>query len=269
MHNGHGLERYSIMNPEHTPADQASDGLGSEVASQTGRALLGIRECLLRGEFSRGERISEVGISERLQMSRTPVRMALERLAHLGLLDTGAKGGFFVRGFTIADVRDAIEIRAVLEGTAARLAAERLSSDSELDHLCAIRDRIRSLSELSVTSLDTYMDWNEAFHAAIVELSKSAMLKRMLEQANSLPFASPNAMVFSTSMLAEAHRTLAIAQEQHRAIVEAIKHREGTRAEHLAREHALLARIAFDRVLSNPSLLRSVPGGPLINLSPA
>jgi GntR family transcriptional regulator of vanillate catabolism len=260
-------ELYSTMKSEDTSTAQASDGFASEVASQTSRALLGIRECLLRGEFSRGERISEVGISERLQMSRTPIRMELERLAHLGLLDSGAKGGFFVRGFTVADVRDAIEIRAVLEGTAARLAAERLASDSELDRVRAIREQIYGLSELSVTSLDAYMDWNEAFHAAIVELSKSAMLKRMLEQANSLPFASPNAMVFSTSMLDKAHRTLAIAQEQHRAIVEAIQHHEGTRAEHLAREHALLARIAFDRVLSNPDLLGSVPGGPLINLS--
>lgn len=239
----------------------------SEVASQTGRALLGIRECLLRGEFSRGERISEIGISERLQMSRTPIRMALERLAHLGLLDVGAKGGFFVREFTIADVRDAIEVRAVLEGTAARLAAERLSSDFELEPLRRLRDRIDGLSELTVTSLDSYMDWNEAFHVAIVELSKSTMLKRMLEQAGSLPFASLNAMVFSTSMLDTSQRTLAIAQEQHRALVEAIENREGTRAEHLAREHARLARIAFDRVLSNPGLIRSVPGGPLINLS--
>lgn len=246
---------------------QAPEGYSSEVASQTGRALLGIRECVLRGEFSRGERISEVGISEKLQMSRTPIRMALEKLAHLGLLDIGAKGGFFVREFTVADVRDAIEVRAVLEGTAARLAAERLSKDSELDRLRRLRDEIDGLSALTVTSLQSYMDSNEAFHAALVELSKSPMLKRMIEQASSLPFASPNAMVFSTSMLDASQRTLAIAQEQHRAIVEAIERGEGTRAEHLAREHARLGRIAFDRVLSNPGLLSSVPGGPLINLS--
>jgi len=251
---------------EDTPG-QPPESDSSEVASQTSRALLGIRECVLRGEFSRGERISEIGISERLQMSRTPIRMALERLAHLGLLEVGAKGGFFVREFTVADVRDAIEVRAVLEGTAARLAAERRGSDSELDRLRRIRDRIDGLSELTVTSLDAYMSWNEAFHTTLVELSKSPMLRRMLEQASSLPFASLNAMVFSTSMLDTSHRTLAIAQEQHRALVEAIENGEGTRAEHLAREHARLAKIAFDRVVSNPGLLRNVPGGPLINLS--
>ncbi|HEX6994456.1 MAG TPA: GntR family transcriptional regulator [Gammaproteobacteria bacterium] len=247
-------------------APHSPDGYSSEVASQTGRALLGIRECVLRGEFSRGERLSEVAISERLQMSRTPIRMALERLAHLGLLEVGAKGGFFVREFTVADVRDAIEVRAVLEGTAARLAAERLSHDSELDRLRRLRDRIDNLSELSVTSLGLYMDCNEAFHSTIIELSKSPILKRMIEQVMSLPFASPNAMVFSTPMLDPTQRTLAVALEQHRALVEAIANREGTRAEHLAREHARLGRIAFDRVLSTPGLLDSVPGGPLINV---
>ncbi|MBN1238139.1 MAG: GntR family transcriptional regulator [Gammaproteobacteria bacterium] len=254
------------MEPDGTAAARSREGSGSEVASQTGRALLGIRECLLRGEFSRRERISEVGLSERLQMSRTPIRMALERLAHLGLLDIGPKGGFFVREFTVADVRDAIEIRAVLEGTAARLAAERLAGDAELERLRGLRDQIDSLAELSVASLDYYMNCNEAFHVGIVELSKSPMLKRMLEQANSLPFASPNAMLFSTSMFDTSHRTLAIAQEQHRALVEAIENGEGTRAEHLAREHARLGRIAFDRVLSDPALLGNVPGGPLIKL---
>src|SRR5690606_16379469 len=113
------------------------------------RALLGIRESLLRGEFSRGERISEIGISERFEMSRTPIRMALERLAHLGLLDVGTMGGFFVREFTVADVRDAIELRAVLEGTAARLATERLTSGSDLDRLRRLRDHIDGVSELS------------------------------------------------------------------------------------------------------------------------
>ena len=257
------------MEPDRRSPEQPPEagGAGSEVASQTGRALLGRRECLLRGEFSRRERISEIGLSERLRMSRTPIRMALERLAHLGLLDIGPKGGFFVREFTVADVRDAIEIRAVLEGTAARLVAERLGDDSELERLRRARDQIDGLGELTVASLDFYMNCNEEFHAAVVELSKSPMLERMLAQANSLPFASPNAMVFSTSMFNTARRKLTMAQEQHRALVEAIENGEGTRAEHLAREHARLGRIAFDRVVSDPSLLGRVPGGPLIDLS--
>src|SRR6266545_5569925 len=105
----------------------------ADVASQTARALVRVREMLLRGEVTRGERISELPLVARLGMSRTPIRLALERLAHVGLLEATATGGFAVREFTIADVCDAIEVRGVLEGTAARLAAERLRDPAELE----------------------------------------------------------------------------------------------------------------------------------------
>ena len=75
--------------------------------------------------------------SERLGVSRTPLRLALSTLAHEGLLEPLPGGGFVVRSFTRADVSDAIELRGVLEGTAARLAAERLESADELDPLAA------------------------------------------------------------------------------------------------------------------------------------
>jgi GntR family transcriptional regulator of vanillate catabolism len=237
-----------------------------EDASQTARAFVGLRELLLRGEFARGERISEIPLAARLGVSRTPVRMALERLAHLGLVDVGASGGFVVREFTIDEVRDAIEVRAVLEGTAARLAAERLRDDGELEPLRRCWEQVGRHTQLSINTLGDYMDGNEAFHAAIVDLAKSEMLRRMLAHVNSLPFAAPSAMVFPTSMLDASDATLAIAQVQHRSILEAIQRREGTRAEHLAREHALLAWRAFELSLSDEDALRGVPGGPLIKM---
>jgi GntR family transcriptional regulator of vanillate catabolism len=172
-----------------------------------------------------------------------------------------------VREFTLADVRDAIEVRGVLEGTAARLAAERLADAGELDrlrHCCAAMD---SLDRLTVDSFADYMDANEAFHAAVLDLAKSAMLRRMLEFTNSLPFASPSAMVFPTSVLPGAGNTLTIAQEHHRAILEAIGERQGSRAEAVAREHALLARRVLDVILEDQDALNRVPGGPLINVS--
>ena len=111
------------------------------------------------------------------------------------------------------------------------------------------------------------MDANQAFHPAILDLAKNAMLSRALELTNSLPFASPSAMVFPTSILPRSDETLAIAQEHHRAILEAIENGQGTRAESLAREHALLARRVLDVALSDRAALRGIPGGPLINVS--
>ena len=235
--------------------------------SQTARAFIGVRRMILQGEFGRGERISELPLVARLGTSRTPIRLALERLAHMGLLDVVATGGFTVRQFTLAEALDAIEIRGVLEGTVARLAAERLSSDTELDILRSYSARMEALERLTIDSFPEYMDMNEAFHSALVDLAKSAMLRRSLEQVNLLPFASPSAMVFPTSVLPRSNETLAIANEHHRALIEAIAARQGTRAEGLAREHACVARRVLELALSDMDAMSRVPGGSLINVA--
>ena len=235
--------------------------------SQLARAFIGVRELLLRGDFGRGERISELPLVARLGVSRTPIRLALERLAHMGLLDAGATGGFTVREFALSEVLDAIEVRGVLEGTAARLAAERLTSDAELARVRSCCEGMERLERLTIDSFPQYMDLNEAFHSAIIDLAKSPMLRRSLEQVNQLPFASPSAMVFPTSVLARSQELFAIANEHHHALLDAIAARQGTRAENLAREHAFVGRRALELALSDTNALSRVPGGPLINMS--
>lgn len=94
-------------------------------ASQTLKAVLGVRDLVFSSLIAPGERLSEISISERLGLSRTPVRAALARLEQEGILEAIPSGGYSVRQFSEADVADAIELRGVLEGTAARLAAER------------------------------------------------------------------------------------------------------------------------------------------------
>ena len=239
----------------------------SDVASQTARALFSLRESLMRGEFAPGERMAELPLVARLGVSRTPIRLALERLAHMGLLDVNASGGFTVRGYTPSEALDAIEIRGVLEGTAARLASERLVDRGDIDTLRRINDEIEHLDRLTLDSFGEYMDLNEAFHSALIDLAKSVMLKRAFEHAVSLPFASPSAMVFPTSGFAHADATLAIAKEHHRGLIEAITNRHGTRAEGLAREHGFVGRRVLAMALSDSEAFSKVPGRSLINLS--
>ncbi|HTW11526.1 MAG TPA: GntR family transcriptional regulator, partial [Solirubrobacteraceae bacterium] len=93
--------------------------------SQGLAATLGLRQMIIDGELAAGDRVSELALAERLCVSRTPLRLALAQLSHEGLLEVLPGGGFAVRAFTIQQVADAIELRGVLEGTAARLAAER------------------------------------------------------------------------------------------------------------------------------------------------
>src|SRR6188768_258534 len=149
----------------------AAERRNGDVESQTARAFFGLREILLRGAFTRGERISELPLVARLGTSRTPIRLALERLAHMGLLDVLSTGGFAVREFTLSEVLDAIEVRGVLEGTVARLAAERLSSDHELVPLRRYSQGMENLQRLTIDSFPEYMDLNESFHGALVDLA--------------------------------------------------------------------------------------------------
>ena len=97
--------------------------------SQTLRALLRMRELLLRGEFRPGERIPEIPLAARLHVSRTPLRLVLHRLEEEGLVAARPTGGFVASEFSIRDIYDGIEIRGALEGLAAKLAAERVSSN--------------------------------------------------------------------------------------------------------------------------------------------
>ena len=233
-------------------------------ASQTGRALLNLREMLLRGDFQPGERLSELPLVATLGVSRTPIRLALDRLANEGLLEASPTGGFLVREFTVADIWDAIEMRGVLEGAAARLAAERLADPSELDAARAWQAEMEQIAPPTLETFPRYLDLNESFHSAFVELSKSPMVRRTLDRVLALPFASPSAMVFVRMKLPKAAEILAIGQEHHHAILESIANRQGARAESVAREHARLSRRNLEVVLENRDFLNHVPGASLI-----
>jgi GntR family transcriptional regulator of vanillate catabolism len=244
--------------------EAARESQGLEVASHTGRTVLRLRELLLRGEFRPGERISELPLVARLGVSRTPIRLALERLSHEGLLEPSPSGGFFVRQFNLADIWDAIEMRGVLEGTAARLAAERLEGKHEMGALRICQDRMDSIAHDTVDSFARYMDLNEAFHAALTDLAKSDMLRRSLAYLSALPFAGPSAMVYARSKLPRAFEIFHVGQQQHHDIMDAIEQRQGTRAEFVAREHARLSRRNLETVLTDETVLNCVPGASLI-----
>jgi GntR family transcriptional regulator of vanillate catabolism len=219
---------------------------------------------LLRGDFQPGERLSELPLVARLGVSRTPIRLSLDRLANEGLLEVVPSGGFVVREFTVADIWDAIETRGVLEGAAARLAAERLNNRSELEVLRRYRDEMEAMAGVTIDTFGRYLDLNEGFHSAIADLAKSPMLRRALDQATRLPFAAPSALVFVRTKLPDAALMFSIGRDQHHSIFEAIEHREGSRAESLAREHARLSRRNLEFALSDRDILNCVPGASLI-----
>src|ERR1700728_5103954 len=117
----------------------------AKASSQTARAVLSLREMLVQGLFRPGERIREVPLATELKVSRVPLHLALERLAHEGFLEIRPTRGFVVQRFSNEDIYDAIELRGLLEGAAARLVAERFKHVSELSLLQATSHEILTL----------------------------------------------------------------------------------------------------------------------------
>lgn len=231
--------------------------------SQTVKALLSIRERVLNGEFVPGERLLETSLVEMLEVSRTPIRAALARLTEEGLLEKSPGGGYTVREFTEQDIQHAIELRGTLEGVAARLAAERGVSQLGLSKMkdCIIKvDKLLEKHELDNDDIGRYLELNDTFHNQLKILANSFVVAHMLDRIFAFPFASPNNFVVAQSQLGESWRIFVIAQEHHRGIVDAIEHREGRRAEDLAREHARLSLQVLRTVLTNESAFKQISG---------
>src|SRR6202142_2016804 len=131
-------------------------GSEAKASSQTARAVLSLREMLVQGRFRPGERIREVPLASGLKVSRLPLHLALERLAHEGVLEIRPTRGFVVQRFSTEDIYDAIELRGLLEGAAARLAAERFKHVTELATLQATSIEIMTLIRRAKMTMDTF-----------------------------------------------------------------------------------------------------------------
>lgn len=131
-----------------------------------------VRGLLLEGGYAPGERLSEVALAGRLEVSRGPVREALERLAHEGLVVRVPRRGAFVRRYGRNEVRELMELRRVLEGAAGRLAAER-ASDDELAGMRALQEA----ADAVIQSGSGYPP-DEDFHLAVVRLAGNRELER-------------------------------------------------------------------------------------------
>lgn len=224
---------------------------------------------LVQGHFRPGERIREVPLATQLKVSRIPLHLALERLAHEGFLEVRPTRGFVVQKFSTDDIYDAIELRGLLEGAAARLTCERYRDASELNPLHQTSREIMRLvrqKRLTMETFNRYIDLNAKFHASLVDLSHSRMLRRAIRQACSLPFASPSAFLKRQHVSSELRDLFLISAHQHCCIVDAIEKREGMRAEVLTREHARVARENLEDAMRNSEIPQDLAGARLILL---
>jgi DNA-binding GntR family transcriptional regulator len=139
-----------------------------------------ITEGVKDGRYAPGQRLVETDLTAELGVSRGPLREALARLAAEGVLDIEPYRGAVVRRLTRDEVRDLFEVRELLEGHAARLAAMLID---EGDNRRRLEQAIKSIDSFRGRSdLHAYMDENERLHGLVVELSGSPLLRRLIPQ---------------------------------------------------------------------------------------
>ena len=142
------------------------------------RAYEALKEAIVRGQLGPGERIVEVRIAKMLRISRTPLREALLRLEAEGFVERIPSGGVRVKGLSEQEIRELYTVRSVLEGLAAREAAERLT-ERQLDRLSII---VRQIAEADgpVPDLLRIARLGEEFHQIILEASGNRKCAELL-----------------------------------------------------------------------------------------
>jgi GntR family transcriptional regulator of vanillate catabolism len=227
------------VSPRSTPEPQSS--------TQSAWLTEHLRQALLDGRYSPGSRLNEVHLSQQLEVSRTPVRSALHVLAGEGLLRYQANKGFVVREFPLSEVIVAYEMRALAEGLAARLAAERGLRDEfrrTLEQALAEGDAVLSRRLNRETQRAAYATLNETFHSTIHAAATSDLLKNVVHACQRMPQAAAhNVMAFDLADVRERHKA-------HHRIYVAILGRDGQQAEMLMRAHVLSVKMSIMRNLA-------------------
>lgn len=214
-----------------------------------------LREKILAGELSPGQRLVEAQLAQQLGVSRTPLRYALSVLSSEGLLDRSGGRGYVVRRFSVRDILNAIDVRGVLEGLAARSVAERGASPAltaALNECLHEGDEIFGQRHLLPGDDLRYAQINGRFHALIVDASQNIAVKAALSLNEKIPFVSPFTIAFDESARERQFLMLMYAHRQHHAIVDALVNGEGARVDALMKEHTHISKESLN--LSLPSL---------------
>ena len=193
-----------------------------------------LKNAILLGHYAPGSRLTELGLADDMQTSRTPVIAALKALTEQGLVRYASNRGYWVREFSVREILEAYDIRATLEGMACRLAAERRLSEDVvrlLEECIDIGTGVVSGTQLAESDHDTYRQMNVTFHDTILHACENHQLIEFVRRANEIPLASDR-MVMWTSL-----DVVRRSHDAHVRVLDAIKNGQGTRAEMLMREH--------------------------------
>jgi DNA-binding GntR family transcriptional regulator len=211
-----------------------------------------IREAIVDGRLEPGRRLKEEELARELGISRTPVREALLMLQAEGLVVAIPNRGAMVRVHTTEDLDDLYQLRALLEGYAARRAAARIS-DEQVELLRSSCDRFDGLNPDE--ELRELVRENLLFHSTILDVAGSARLSSMVRRVIELPLVYKSYIWYSPDQKR-------ISAHYHRQIVNALEARDSERAELIMKEHIYEARdLLVSHLRANPHPPAEEDGG--------
>lgn len=184
-----------------------------------------LRTEVLRGALRPGQWLREQEIAATLNVSRTPVREAVRRLDQEGLLEISPNRGVRVRELSADEAVETYEVRALLEGRAARRAAERAGKDD----VARLRTLLAAIAELPPEDFAAHIGADDALHRAIADLAGNDVLTEMIGLLNS--------RITYLKIVTRDTNASGTTAHQHAAIVAAIEAGDPDAAETAMRTH--------------------------------
>lgn len=215
---------------------ESHDGLRT---AQTPREIL--ENEIVLGRLGPGTHLDEVGLANRFDVSRTPVREALIELAAAGLVEIRPRRGAFVTEIGVPRLIEMFEVMAELEGMCGRLAARRLTPDGEANLL---RAHEACAAAAASADADDYYRENQHFHDAIYAACRNGFLA---DQARQLQ----NRLAVYRRLQLRVRNRIQNSLAEHQAVVDAILAGDGDRAEDLLRAHILIQGERFNDFIAS------------------
>lgn len=197
-----------------------------------------IKEGIINRKFLPGTQLKESDLVQKLGVSRTPIREALNQLSKEGIIEIFPRKGAFVKNCTKEEVLEILILREVLEGVAARLATLQMS-DGRVKRLETL------FKEYRKGSID-YAQADEQFHSEIIQASGSTRLVGLVNNlTDSLQMLDMRAVSFRYP------ERIKESLAEHLKIIDAFRARDAVMAENLTREHFQHTRFYYEKHLQS------------------
>jgi DNA-binding GntR family transcriptional regulator len=209
------------------------DGKGARLSD---RAYHELHRMIVDGELSEGERVTERALADRLEISPTPIREALQRLEQEWLVERRGPKTVVVAGANTRRLREMRVLEAALRGVAARLAVEN-ATDNELDELAAVHAealRVARSRQSRGAVVTRVVELTRRFHSMLDACSHNPVIVKMIATTMAFDYV---ARADRIKRLGKDYPTAWV--DEHAEIIDALRARDADRAEQLIRAHVL------------------------------